>query len=479
MRAIRLFLAAVSILLLPSFALAAGGDELPGWWLVPGGGMAWPPSELGIEDTAPSFGGILGFKLSPTWALEARGHFATADFDTPATGSLDLLHGEGNLTWFLAKGAFKPYFTAGAGMINTSGGTSDETKFAWNGGAGLSIGFSSSVALRADGRVVSYKVPTSLTAEESKYQPEVFAGLSFGFGGAPRDDDKDGVPNKLDQCPGTPLGARVDVNGCPVDGDGDGVADGLDQCEGTPKGATVDAKGCPGDADGDGVFDGIDACAATPKDARVDSKGCPMDSDNDGILDGLDQCENTPSGCIVNTNGCPSDADQDGVCDGNDKCADTPANVRVDKSGCPIEVSQKETELLDTGMIRLQDVNFDTGKSTIKPESERVLDEVGNILARWPELRIEIGGHTDARGTDARNKALSDARAKAVLDYMVNKFPELRSEQFSSKGYGETLPIASNTTQLGMAKNRRVEFKVMNTEVLKREKEKRSFVPKQ
>ncbi|HEY6573006.1 MAG TPA: OmpA family protein, partial [Candidatus Eisenbacteria bacterium] len=428
MRTIRRLLAVLPILLLPSFSMAASGGDLPSWWLVPGGGIAWPPAELGVKDTAPNFGGILGFKLSPTWALEMRGHFATADFDAPATGSLDLLHGEGNLTWFLTKSAIKPYFTAGAGAINASGGSSDETKFAWNGGAGFHIGLSNSVGLRIDGRVVSYKVATSLTTEESKYQPEVFGGLSFGFGGKPRDDDRDGVPNKLDKCPGTPIGARVDVNGCPVDGDGDGVPDGIDQCEGTPKGATVDAKGCPSDTDADGVFDGIDECASTPAGAKVDAKGCPMDSDSDGVLDGLDQCENTPAGCTVNSNGCPSDADQDGVCDGVDKCPDTPANVRVDRNGCPIEVSQKETELLDTGMIRLQDVNFDTGKSTIKPESEKVLDEVGNILARWPELRIEIGGHTDSRGSDALNQRLSDSRAKAVLDYLINKFPELKAD---------------------------------------------------
>jgi len=470
--------AVLSLLLLPSLALAEGAD-LPAWWLAPGGGVAWIPNELGTKDTAPTFGGILGFRLSSSWALEARGHFASADFEAPKTGSADLLHGEGNLTWFLTKSAFKPYFTGGAGAINADDGTTSKTKFAWNGGAGFHIGFSSSVALRLEGRVVSYKVNTTPTKEEFKYQPEVFGGLAFGFGGKPRDDDKDGVPNKLDRCPGTPLGARVDGSGCPVDSDGDGVPDGLDQCDGTPKGATVDAKGCPNDTDGDGVLDGIDTCASTPAGAHVDAKGCPMDSDNDGILDGLDQCENTPAGCTVNANGCPSDADQDGVCDGIDKCPDTPANVRVDKNGCPIEMSQKETELLDTGMIRLQDVNFDTGKATIKPESESVLDEVGNILARWPELRIEIGGHTDSRGSDAYNKNLSDARAKAVLDYLINKFPELKPEQFSSKGYGETQPIASNTTQLGMAKNRRVEFKVLNKDVLRREKEKRSFAPKE
>jgi OOP family OmpA-OmpF porin len=478
MRSIR-FAAVLSLLLLPAIVSAGEGGDLPAWWLAPGGGVAWIPNEFGTKTNVPTFGGILGFKLASNWALEARGHYAKADFDAPATGSAKFLHGEGNLTWFLTKSAFKPYFTAGAGAINVKGGGSSDTKFAYNGGAGFDIAFSNSVALRVDGRVVSYKVSTSPTTEEYKYQPEIFGGLAFGFGGKPSDDDGDGVPNKLDKCPGTPLGARVDASGCPVDGDGDGVPDGIDQCPDTPKGATVDAKGCPKDSDGDGVFDGVDQCADTPKGAKVDAKGCPMDSDGDGVLDGLDQCENTPSGCTVNANGCPSDADQDGVCDGLDKCPDTPANVRVDKNGCPIEVSQKETELLDTGMIRLQDVNFDTGKSTIKPESEKVLDEVGGILARWPELRIEIGGHTDSRGSDAANQKLSDARAKAVLDYLLNKFPELKPEQFSSKGYGESQPIASNTTQLGMAKNRRVEFKVLNTEVLKREKEKRSFVPKQ
>jgi outer membrane protein OmpA-like peptidoglycan-associated protein len=289
----------------------------------------------------------------------------------------------------------------------------------------------------------------------------------------------DGVPDKIDQCPGTPHGARIDANGCPIDSDGDGVADGVDRCDSTPAGAAVDASGCPQDADADGVPDGIDKCAATPAGARVDASGCPADSDNDGVFDGTDKCDGTPIGCTVNTNGCPTDADQDGVCDGVDRCPDTPGNARVDNVGCPIQVSNKETELLETGMIRLQDVNFDTGLATIKPDSYGALNEVGDILTRWPDLRIEIAGHTDARGSDARNQSLSAARAKSVLAYILNKFPELRPERFTSRGYGETKPIASNTTALGMAKNRRVEFKVLNKEVLKREKEQIKFAPKE
>jgi OOP family OmpA-OmpF porin len=211
----------------------------------------------------------------------------------------------------------------------------------------------------------------------------------------------------------------------------------------------------------------------------VDATGCPSDSDGDGVPDGIDQCEATPHGCTVNPNGCPTDADQDGVCDGLDQCPDTQANVRVDAKGCPMQVSVRETELMETGMIRLQDVNFDTGKARIKPESYKILDDVGNILLKWPQLRIEIGGHTDSRGSDATNQKLSEARARAVLDYLTKKLPELNPNQYTTAGYGELQPIASNRTQLGMAKNRRVEFKVLNTEALKKQTEQQQFVPKE
>src|SRR5262249_47832569 len=219
--------------------------------------------------------------------------------------------------------------------------------------------------------------------------------------------------------PNTPIGAKVDAHGRGIDSDGDGVYDGIDKCPGTPKGAKIDKNGCPIDSDGDGVPDGIDRCDSTLKGAKVDANGCPMDSDGDGVLDGIDQCENTPKGAVVDAKGCPIDADGDGVADGLDQCPNTPAGLKVDASGCPIEVSEKETEPLDTGMIRLQNINFDTGKATIHPESLPLLDEVASILLQYPGLTIEIGGHTDNTGTRPKNVALSDARAKAVLGYLV------------------------------------------------------------
>jgi len=181
----------------------------------------------------------------------------------------------------------------------------------------------------------------------------------------------------------------------------------------------------------------------------------------------------------VNSNGCPIDSDQDGVCDGLDQCPDSPVAAKVDRNGCPIVVSDKETQLLETGMIRLQNINFDTGRSAILPESEPILDEVGNILAQWPELKIEIGGHTDSQGSAAKNAQLSKSRARAVLDYLLSKFPELNPGQFSTAGYGATRPIAPNKTELGRAKNRRVEFKVLNKEALRREKTQQRLLPRE
>jgi OOP family OmpA-OmpF porin len=95
------------------------------------------------------------------------------------------------------------------------------------------------------------------------------------------DSDLDGVPDSMDQCPGTPRGVKVDEKGCPLDHDGDGVPDYLDQCPNTPRGVKVDSVGCPLDTDGDGVYDYRDQCPNTPKGARVNEVGCWVLKDED------------------------------------------------------------------------------------------------------------------------------------------------------------------------------------------------------
>jgi len=262
------------------------------------------------------------------------------------------------------------------------------------------------------------------------------------------DADGDGVQDRYDRCPDTPRGALVDEHGCPLDSDGDGVYDGIDKCPDTPKGAKVDKQGCPLDSDGDGVYDGIDKCPGTPKKAKVDKQGCPLDSDGDGVYDGID------------------------------KCPDTPKDLKVDKDGCPIETSEMETQFLDTGMIRTSKIEFEFNKADLRPESHKVLDEIGRILVEWPALKIEIGGHTDSQGSEKYNRQLSEKRAQAVLDYLTEHFPKINKANLTTKGYGEGSPIVSNDTEQGRAQNRRVEFVVLNKEDLKREIEKKKMLEK-
>jgi OmpA-OmpF porin, OOP family len=268
------------------------------------------------------------------------------------------------------------------------------------------------------------------------------------------DTDQDGVCDARDKCPGTPVGCTVDANGCPVDADKDGVCDGIDQCPNTPAGVKVDYKGCPMDSDKDGVPDGIDQCPGTPMGATVDAKGCPADADKDGVWDGVDQCPNTPAGAKVDSRGCPMDSDGDGVYDGIDKCPNTPAGTKVDETGCPLEVKK----MIDTGLISSSLILFDFDKATLRPVSKTELDKIGAILMQVPDLKVEVGGHTDASGPDGHNMKLSDARAKAVRDYLVTNFPQINADNLTSKGYGETKPVATNDTKAGRAQNRRVEF---------------------
>jgi len=269
--------------------------------------------------------------------------------------------------------------------------------------------------------------------------------------GCPHDQDKDGVFDGLDECPDTPEKWPVDAKGCPTDADGDGVPDGKDKCADTIKGARVDADGCPLDSDGDGVFDGLDKCENTPFGAKVDAQGCPLDTDKDGVYDGLDQCDKTPTGAKVDEKGCPLDGDGDGVYDGLDECPDTPKWWTLDSKGCP-------TPRLDhLSLVILEKVNFKSGSAVLEPDAAKTLDEAVQALTYWSDVRVEIGGYTDNRGTPAINKALSLDRAKAVKNYFASK--GIDSSRMEAKGYGSESPVADNNTPEGQAQNRRVEVK--------------------
>jgi OOP family OmpA-OmpF porin len=205
------------------------------------------------------------------------------------------------------------------------------------------------------------------------------------------------------------------------------------------------------DSDGDGVRDRDDDCPDTPRGAIVDERGCPTDSDGDGVWDGIDRCPDTPRGAIVDEWGCPRDSDGDGVWDGIDKCPDTPRGTPVRPDGCP-----KEAPLFtdDKKTLILEGVFFEFDKAVLKPVSRETLDRVARSLTDWPEVRVEVGGHTDWIGTDEYNQDLSFRRARAVKDHLAAQ--GVAADRMTVRGFGESEPIADNQTSAGRAKNRRV-----------------------
>lgn len=296
-------------------------------------------------------------------------------------------------------------------------------------------------------------------AGEDLTRINALVALTWGLGRAPKDSDGDGVLNKDDKCPDTPLGVLVDKDGCPLDGDRDGVWDGLDKCPETPDGALVDRDGCALDGDRDGVPDGLDHCPDTPYGAVVDDKGCALDGDRDGVPDGIDECPNTPNGALVDDRGCALDSDGDGVPDGLDKCPGTPHGTPVDADGCPIVAPLFQPDE-DRRTLILEGVFFQFDSDVLTSASAGTLDRVAESLKAWPEIRVEVGGHTDWIGTDAYNLDLSERRAASVRNHLVRK--GVSTDQVTSRGYGESEPIAANQSEAGRANNRRVELKKLD-----------------
>jgi outer membrane protein OmpA-like peptidoglycan-associated protein len=106
----------------------------------------------------------------------------------------------------------------------------------------------------------------------------------------------------------------------------------------------------------------------------------------------------------------------------------------------------------------MSDVLFDTGKYSLKPGAREKLAKVAGILLAYPGLTIEVGGYTDSVGSDVMNQRLSENRAGSVRDYLVQQ--GVSANSVTAKGFGETLPVASNDKAAGRQQNRRVELLV-------------------
>lgn len=286
------------------------------------------------------------------------------------------------------------------------------------------------------------KVDTDMDGIADEYDAcPTLPGLQ-AFAGCP-DKDNDGVQDSRDDCPD--IAGLIEMKGCP-DSDGDGVSDNQDECPSVV--GPISNKGCPlmerKDTDGDGVMDDVDLCPGVAGLAKF--SGCP-DSDGDGIEDSVDKCPNAAG--LSAFMGCP-DTDKDGIEDSRDKCPNTVGPIS--NNGCPV-IEAADREVLSFAMKAVQ---FELGKATLKTESYSILNQIVNIMKKYPDYKLNIEGHTDNTGAFDVNQKLSESRAKSCYEYLVQK--GISGSKMSFKGFGQTRPIADNSTYSGRTLNRRVEF---------------------
>ena len=366
------------------------------------------------------------------------------------TQSTDLVSDPGDLSYYAFDAVIKYSFMEMLKSkwidpsINIGGGYNffgDASAGTVNGGLGLTFWLTENVGLQFqstykhsfdDNRVANSDVPTHI---------QHFAGLSFKFGG--KDTDGDGIYDKDDACP--EVAGLPEFKGCP-DTDKDGIQDSEDACP--EEAGTKELNGCP-DTDGDGIINKEDAC---PDDKGTKMmNGCP-DADGDGVADKDDKCP-TVKGAKDNK-GCPwPDRDGDGVADKDDKCPDVRGTVA--NNGCP-EVSEEAIKKLNA---YAKTILFDTGKFSFQKQTFPVLEAITAILKEYPTAKFSIEGHTDNVGKADFNQKLSDGRANAVKQYLIDN--GIDPFRLTSKGFGMDNPIDTNKTAKGKANNRRVEVKLV------------------
>ena len=458
--------------------------------LVPGSSVS-APSTIIVDD---GFGGgfTFGYLFDGGLRPELNLRYSENDIEEITVGGASSTSNDSSLrairlmanVWYdLDFGNIAPYFGGGFGIQNTelsSGNTNaDDDTTAFQLGGGIAYWFSNQTALSLDYRFITAEDPVFSTTDansgirsdlEGEYKAHnIGASFRYSFGGEFKDSDGDGVTDRKDKCPNTPKGVQVYADGCPLDLDQDGVPDYLDKCPNTPPGSPVDANGCPFDSDNDGIPDHLDQCPGTPANVKVDGKGCPLDSDGDGVPDYLDKCPETAAGQAVNAQGCAiTDSDGDGIPDHLAECPNTPAGLKVLPNGCalvgdcrrprPGEAVDAKGCALDQRFV-LRGVKFEYDSDKLTKAAEGILADVAETLSAYPDVTVEVQGHTDALGTDAYNLGLSERRSNAVKRFLAGR--GVNGERLRPVGYGESAPIADNGNAEGQEENRRVEFRVV------------------
>ncbi len=287
---------------------------------------------------------------------------------------------------------------------------------------------------------ISFDVRRHFIAEGRNWNPYVVAGIGYQ-----RSEEEFDPSNPM-------LPARFERNGAPSEREDDNVTGkfglGLQGDMGRVGIRTELAYRVSADDDSIGAFLNDDA----PRDDGADWFGDVLASV--GIVVPLGPEPLVPVGPAPVASNCADlDSDGDGVNDCIDKCPDSQPGQTIGPDGCPVAVS-----------IDLKGVNFDFDKATLRPDAVATLGEAAEILRRYPELRVEVAGHTDLCGSDAYNQNLSERRARTVYDYLTSNGVDA-ARLAGPNGYGESRPLEPTPQTLPECKNetnRRTELNVQN-----------------
>lgn len=180
--------------------------------------------------------------------------------------------------------------------------------------------------------------------------------------------------------------------------------------------------------------------------SALEAQDLLKDSDGDGVADKLDKCPNTEAGIKVDGSGCPLDVDADGIPDSKDACPTEKGTVEL--NGCPAIAASAEI---------MEAIQFEFNSSVLRTSAYPTLDKLSSDLKGNSSMRVQLDGHASAEGTDEYNMNLSRDRANSVKTYLVNS--GVAASRISTTAYGERRPVASNATEEGRSRNRRVEFR--------------------
>ncbi|MBE0644736.1 MAG: OmpA family protein [Bacteroidetes bacterium] len=284
--------------------------------------------------------------------------------------------------------------------------------------------------------MVSFGLTFYLDEKSEPMQPEAPVEV------APKDSDNDGLLD-ADEI------SVYNTDPTNRDTDGDGLIDG-DEVERYKTDPTLR------DTDYDRLLDGeeVNSHRTDPKVKDTDQDGCsdgdevldmntnPLEKDTDG--DGLGDCDEKN---VYRTNPLVKDTDGDGADDGKE--------VRDGTDPLVADVLQ----IQESGELVLEGINFETNSATITQDSDPILRKALNTLRTNPELRVEVQGHTDDVGAAAANQRLSERRANSVRDYMIQN--GIDANRMTARGYGEEQPLVPNDSAENRARNRRIQFRVI------------------